>query len=317
MSARLKLNRLSLQSMSARLKLNGLSLKSMSARLKLNGLFLVVPLVIFLGLCLVTDSLAGIFSYRDDSGAIHFTDDLSKIPKQYREKKVRKHREGRGAYRATPAPPAITLPGAVSQNREIYIPLIAVTGGNFLVDTVLNGRIKARLMLDTGASFITLTEEIGRKLGLSAHAYSAELPFNTAGGEEWMPLVALETVALGSAKTRLVEASINSHIKGIDGLLGMNFLGDFRFEIDRTNKRLTLRPPHDPNALTWDGKSKNWWKIRFEHYDTTIKNYSAQASFLQRRGHEKALNMQKTVDFYKDLRRKLQQRASISGLPPR
>ena len=132
-----------------------------------------------------------------------------------------------------------------------------------------------------------------------------------------MPLVALETVALGSAEIRLVEASINSHIKEIDGLLGMSFLGDFRFEIDRTNKRLTLRPPQNPNELAWDGKSGNWWKSRFEHYDTIIKSYSTQASFLQRRGHEKAPNMQKTVEFYKNLRQKLQTRASISGLPLR
>lgn len=265
-------------------------------------------------------SLAGIFSYRDDKGAIHFTDDISKIPKQFRdsEQGVRKHREARGAYRANPQPSAaIEIPGSVSLNGEVQVPLIPVGGGNFLVETVLNGRVKARLMLDTGASLITLTEEIGNKLGISPYSNSAELPFNTAGGEDWMPLVALEMVAVGSAETRLVEASINSHIKEIDGLLGMSFLGDFRFEIDRTNKRLTLKPPQNQNELVWDGKTGNWWKSRFEHYDTTIKGYSSRASFLQRRGHAKAPNMQKTVEFYKDLRQKLETRASISGLPNR
>mgnify|MGYP000044119131 FL=1 len=298
--------------------------KSMSARLKLNRVSLVVrlALVLFVVSCAVqvASSLAGIFSYRDDQGAIHFTDDLSKIPKQYRESEqgVRKHLEGRGAYRATPVPsPTIELPGSVSQNQEIQIPLIPISGGNFLVDTLLNGRIKARLMLDTGASLITLTEEIGRKLGITKYSGAAELPFNTAGGEDWMPLVALETVTIGTAHTKLVEASINSHIKDIDGLLGMSFLGDFRFEIDRTNKLLTLKPPQKAGELAWDGKSGNWWKGRFDHYDSLIKSYSSRASFLKRRGHEKALNMQKTVEFYKNLRRKLQARASISGLPDR
>ena len=296
----------------------------MSARLKLNRVSLVVrlALVLFVVSCAVqvVGSLAGIFSYRDDKGIIHFTDDLSKIPKHYREseKGVRKHHEARGAHRATPVPSSpIELPGLVSKIQEIQIPLIPVGGGNFLVDTVLNGRIKARLMLDTGASLITLTEEIGRQLGISPYSGSAELPFNTAGGEEWMPLVALKTVKIGSAETKLVEASINSNIKDIDGLLGMSFLGDFRFEIDRTNKRLTLKPPQNLDELVWDGKSGNWWKSRFEYYDTTIRNYSARASFLKRRGHEKALNMQKTVDFYQNLRRKLQARASIFGLPER
>jgi clan AA aspartic protease (TIGR02281 family) len=296
----------------------------MSARSKLNRfsckIVVQFALVLFVVLFAVQGSLAGIFSYRDDKGAIHFTDDISKIPKQYRdnEQGVRKHREARGAYRATPQPSAaIELPGAVALKGEIQVPLIPVGGGNFLVETVLNGRVTARLMLDTGASLITLTEEIGNKLGISPYSGSAELPFNTAGGEDWMPLVALEMVAVGSAETRLVEASINSHIKEIDGLLGMSFLGDFRFEIDRTNKRLTLKPPQSQNELVWDGKPGNWWKSRFEHYDTTIKGYSSRASFLQRRGHAKAPNMQKTVEFYKDLRQKLETRASISGLPGR
>ncbi len=296
----------------------------MSARSKLNRVFckfvVQFALVLFVVFFAVQASLAGIFSYRDDKGAIHFTDDISKIPKQYRdnEQGVRKHREARGAYRATPKPSAaIELPGSVSSNGEVQIPLIPAGGGNFLVDTILNGRVKARLMLDTGASLITLTEEIGNKLGISPYSGAAELPFNTAGGEDWMPLVALDMVAVGSAETRLVEASINSHIKGIDGLLGMSFLGDFRFEIDRTNKRLTLKPPQNQNELVWDGKPGNWWKSRFEHYDTTIKGYSSRASFLQRRGHAKAPNMQKTVDFYKKLRQKLETRASISGVPAR
>ena len=296
----------------------------MSARSKLNRVsckFVVqFVLVLFVVFCVVQGSLAGIFSYRDDKGAIHFTDDISKIPKQYRnrEQGVRKHREARGAYRATPQPSvAIELPGSVSSNGEVQVPLIPVGGGNFLIETVLNGRVKARLMLDTGASLITLTEEIGNKLGISPYSNSAELPFNTAGGEDWMPLVALEMVAVGSAETRLVEASINSHIKEIDGLLGMSFLGDFRFEIDRTNKLLTLKSPQNKDELVWDGKPGNWWKNRFEHYDTTIKGYTSRASFLQRRGHAKAPNMQKTVEFYKDLRQKLETRASISGLPNR
>jgi clan AA aspartic protease (TIGR02281 family) len=296
----------------------------MSARSKLNRVHLVfrITLALFVASCVlqVVGGLAGVFSYRDENGAIHFTDDISKIPKQFRkkEKGFRKHREARGAHRSTPVPSVpIELPGSVANKQEIQIPLIPVSGGNFLVDTVLNGRVKARLMLDTGASLITLTEEIGRKLGIIQYADSAQLPFNTAGGEEWMPLVALETVTIGSAKTKLVEASINSHITDIDGLLGMSFLGDFRFEIDRTNKRLTLKPPQVKGELVWDGKSGNWWRGRFEHYDSIIKSYASRASFLKRRGHVKAVNMQKSVDFYKNLRLKLQTRASISGLPDR
>ena len=296
----------------------------MSTRSKLNRthcrLIIQFALAFFVVFCIAQGGLAGIFSYRDGKGAIHFTDDISKVPKQYRDSDqgVRKHREVRGVYRATPKhPTAIEFPGSISLNRGVKVPLISVGGGNFLVDTVLNSRVKARLMLDTGASLITLTEEVSNKLGITPHSGAAELPFNTAGGEAWMPLLALDMVAVGSAESHLVEASINSHIKEIDGLLGMSFLGDFRFEIDRTKKLLTLKPPQNQNELVWAGKPGNWWKNRFAHYDINIKSYSSRASFLQRLGHAKASNMQKTVEFYRNLRQKLETRASISGLPDR
>ena len=298
--------------------------KSMSAPLKLNRAFsqcfAKLALIFFLLTGFATMSIAGIFSYRDDKGAIHFTDDLNKIPKEVREseKGVSKHLESRGSHRVVPnssQKKSIELPGYLSTGQEIQIPLIPVNGGNFLVDTVLNGRVKARLMLDTGASLVTLTELIGKKLGVSSYSSSAELPFSTAGGEEWMPLLSLDTVAIGSAKAQLVEASINSHIKDIDGLLGMSFLGDFRFEIDRTNKLLTLKPAQKSYEVLWGGRSGNWWKGRFEHYETIIKNYAARAGFLKRNGHPKAPNLENTVKFYESLRHRLQLKASRVGLP--
>ena len=261
---------------------------------------------------------ASIYSYRDDKGVVHFTDEIFNIPKKYRESKQgsRSYPEIKTNFRVIPSPSsAIGLPGSVSLSEGTQVPLIPTGGGNFLVDTVLNGHINARLMIDTGASLITLTEEIGHKLGVSILSGSAELPFNTAVGEDWMPLIGLEMVAVGSAKTRLIEATINSHIKEIDGLLGMSFLGEFRFEIDRINKHLTLRPLQNLHELVWDDKPGTWWKSRFEHYEKTIKSYSSRASFLLRRDHKKAFNMQSTVEFYKHLLQKLENRASISGLP--
>lgn len=300
--------------------------KSMSARLKLNKIGIAGLSLITLLSHFAPQGEAAIFSYKDEKGAIHFTDDLSKIPEEFKEngKGFRKHKEERRSTRPasvpahTPTPSApIEIPGVALNSGEVQVPLIPVSGGNFLVDVILNGGVKARLMLDTGASFITLSEEIGQKLGVFSSGMSAEMPFNTAGGEEWMPLVALQTVSAGNAQSQLVEASIGKHIKDIDGLLGMSFLGDYRFEIDRTNKRLTLKPPSQQGEMTWGGKPGNWWKGRVEYYDSSIKNFDRRAKQMQRKGHQKAGNMVKTAQFYKELKQKLQSRAMIAGVPER
>jgi clan AA aspartic protease (TIGR02281 family) len=297
--------------------------KSMSARLKQNRIGIGIAgmvATLLIPFHFAPQGEAAIFSYKDEKGVIHFTDDLSKIPEKFRENNqgFRKHKEERDSHRATPIPvPSVSIevPRVISNSGEVQVPLIPVSGGNFFVDVILNGRVKAHLMLDTGASFITLSEEIGQKLGVFNSGASAEMPFNTAGGEEWMPLVALQTVNAGSAQSQLVEASIAKHIKDIDGLLGMSFLGDYRFEIDRTNKSLTLKPPSEQGEMTWGGKPRAWWKGRFEYYDSSIKGFARRAKQMQRQRHLKAGNMVKTVEFYKNLRQKLQSRAMIAGVP--
>jgi len=290
----------------------------MSAQLKLNRSCVGIArlIVVFLiSFYFAPHGETAIFSYKDEKGGIHFTDDLSKIPEEFRGngKGFRKHKEERRSSMPAPVP----VPSVISNSNEVQIPLIPVSGGNFLVDVLLNGRVKARLMLDTGASFITLSEEIGQKLGIFRSGASAEMPFNTAGGEEWMPLVALQTVSAGNAQSQLVEASIGKHIKDIDGLLGMSFLGDYRFEIDRTNKRLTIKPPSKQGEMTWGGKPGKWWKGRFEYYASSINGFDHRAKQMQRKRHPKAGNMLKTAEFYKDLEQKLKSRAMIVGVPER
>ena len=293
--------------------------KSMSAQLKSNrvgtvGLALLAALLFYF----VPTCEAGIFSYKDNKGAIHFTDDISRVPEEFRntENSFLKRNESRETHRTTPVPfSSKPMETVFSHLEEVRVPLTIVSGRNFLVDVLLNGRVKARLMLDTGASFITLSEKIGQKLGVVNNGFSAEMPFNTAGGEEWMPLVALQTVSAGEAQSQLVEASIGKQIKDIDGLLGMSFLGDYRFEIDRTNKLLTLRPPNKKGETTWEGKPGNWWKNRFDYYDTSIKGFFNRARQMQRKGHRKATNMMKTAEFYKELKQKLETRAMILGVP--
>ena len=297
--------------------------KSMSAQSKLNRVSIGIAGLLAVLLLILSHFAplgeAAIFTYKDENGAIHFTDDLSKIPEEFRQKSkgYRKHKEAPVSHRTTPIPSTSKETPGVSTNAagEIQVPLIPAGGGNFLVDVLLNGRVKAQLMLDTGASFITLSEEVGQKLGIFNGPESPEIPFNTAGGKEWMPLLALQTVSAGDAKSQLVEASIGKHIKDIDGLLGMSFLGDYRFEIDRTNKLLTLKPPNKQGEMTWDGKPGNWWKSRFEYYDSSIRDFDRRAKQMLNLNHKKARNMLKTAEFYKDLKLKMQSRAMIAGVP--
>jgi len=64
-------------------------------------------------------------------------------------------------------------------------------------------------------------------------------------------------VVVGNAKSILVEALFNDKYEDDDGLLGMSFLGDFLFEIDRSQKILILKPLSE-GEMEWGGKPGSW-----------------------------------------------------------
>ena len=194
--------------------------------------------------------------------------------------------------------------------------MIPSPSGNYFVDVVLNENVKARLMLDTGASVITLSDKIGKKLGLWNGGTGPEIPFSTAGGVVWMPLTVLEEIRVGDAKTALVEASINDHMGDIDGLLGMSFLGDFRVILDRNKSIMTLKPLAKPGDTLWDEKPGLWWRERFVSYMKKIRSSEYGVKMLEKEGqYIEARKARSLQNFYIELRNKLNRRANQFLVP--
>lgn len=280
-----------------------------------------MAIYLFLWLLTAPAVLAGVYTWKDDKGKIHFTDALHKIPERFRN-------EEQGFKKLQNARPPSSLPvpsrevpeqtsysPQAANGREYVIPLIPTAGGNFMVDTTLNGGVKARLMVDTGASLVTISEQLAKKIGFRKSYGSAEIPFSTAGGVVWMPMIALDQLTIGEASLGHVVASVNDQMGDLDGLLGMSFLGDFRVEMDKARSQMILRPLGAPGAQTWNGKSALWWKSRFTEYTQKVREFQAEAKNLAEMGHPKAANVKKMVGFYKDLHRKLDLQASSAGVP--
>jgi clan AA aspartic protease (TIGR02281 family) len=264
---------------------------------------------------------AGMYSWADEKGTIHFTDDLYKIPEKFRqgEKRFKKYRAARPPSsfplleRPTPSSYSPEKAGA----GEYVIPLIPSGGGNFLVEVVLNNRVKALLMVDTGASLLTISDKVARRMGVRFGSDSPQIPFTTAGGVVWMPMLAVDNLQVGGTNADLVEASISDQLGELDGLLGMSFLGDFRVEMDKARSQMILRPLGNPGDLEWDGKSALWWKSRFSGYAQKISGFKSEAQTMEQAGHPMASSIEKMVAFYEDLHGKLEMAASRAGVPMR
>ena len=116
---------------------------------------------------------------------------------------------------------------------------------HLVVLAVLNKRIPVRLLLDTGASFIILTKQVGQKLGID-DAYGEKMVQLTLGDGRKVSAayVSLKSVKVQEAEASDVPAAVlleDTEMPGaLDGMLGMSFLSRFNFKVDHEKRRLIL-----------------------------------------------------------------------------
>lgn len=205
------------------------------------------PIAIFTLFAILTASFshAGIFKWTDGEGRTHYTDDPASIPPEHREKS--------GEMKMSPPrheePAAVEEPVSaysVSENstevkalKEIHAP-IKRRGFGFTIEALLNGSVRATLLVDTGASHTVITPEIARRLEYDIKTLPRK-KLATAAGASAVGLVTFDSVDVAGAKVRNVEGAVSKNVApGTDGLLGMSFLGNFVHQVDGVKGVLVL-----------------------------------------------------------------------------
>ena len=137
-------------------------------------------------------------------------------------------------------PPLEELPGAAIGDA------IALTRqrDHYLVPAVLNDDTELVLLIDTGASITTISSERFRTLPRSEFILLGSRMFNTANGYTRGDVYRTRSLVLGdhSLEDLAIAVLPNQFSEGTDGLLGMNVLRNFRFEIDQDRALLNLEP---------------------------------------------------------------------------
>lgn len=114
-------------------------------------------------------------------------------------------------------------------------------GASVLVPARINGQLVGYFILDTGATFTTVSRLVADTLGITSSGGTVRLA--TASGVIQAPLALLEEVDVGGAVARHVPAVIHDLPNApptIVGLLGLSFLERFRVNLDLTSGLLTL-----------------------------------------------------------------------------
>lgn len=270
------------------------------------------------------------YKWVDDMGNVHFTDNSASIPKRYRDKTEIKEMPqiNEVEYEIPEGIEDLSseengVPEEVSP-KEYVIDLKPV-GSTFLAQALLNRSIKADLMVDTGASITLISRAVADKLRLEHDLNLPKLPFNTAGGIVWQPLVMLRSIKVGEAEVKNIEVSISSTFKGLDGLLGMNFLDEFAVSLNSPTGKLILKQ-ESPKGKIYGGHGRIWWIKKFRCYAGMIRNIkNIKKKILSQRSsnirvadikkREEYKNVVRTMKHYENFLRKLDSDASRAAVP--
>ncbi|MEM9100740.1 MAG: retropepsin-like aspartic protease [Pseudomonadota bacterium] len=128
------------------------------------------------------------------------------------------------------------------------IPLI-VEGNSFLAKVIFNESVELLLLLDTGATSTALSPQAIELIASETSGLRAlgETLVSTANGQVRSTVFEIANVRMGSFElvdTAVIEVNLSENGR-FDGLLGMDFLANFRFRIDHQKQRLYLSDVND------------------------------------------------------------------------
>ena len=125
-----------------------------------------------------------------------------------------------------------SAPAASSSGRTT---LLADSRGHFFTTGQING-MSVRMLVDTGATTVSLSSADARTLGISYRG-GKRMTANTANGPIPVYLVSLDNVRVGAITLNNVEATVSEGPHHV-ALLGMSFLN--RTQMNRDGDTLTL-----------------------------------------------------------------------------
>ena len=99
------------------------------------------------------------------------------------------------------------------------------------------------MLIDTGASYCVLTRSDGASSRRRPRRSGRTIPVATANGHVDADLVALEAMQIQQARLADVDAVIMDAVEPpLIGIIGLNFLTQFRFSVDLAQGTLRLEP---------------------------------------------------------------------------
>lgn len=166
-----------------------------------------------------------LYTFTDNQGVIHIVDVLEKVPQAYR----------RNMKVDTSSPSVAASTPVFINGNQVIVPVTITYRGR---------SVTARLLLDTGATVTTISEALAGGLGVSGGDVQPGKSTVADGRSVGSYSFKADSLSVGDHHVPNADTSIlpGSGGKGYDGLLGMNYLKNFRYHVN-----------FDRSVIEWGG----------------------------------------------------------------
>lgn len=133
----------------------------------------------------------------------------------------------------------------ISAGSEDTVVPLEQLGGVWVARVEFNDLHQAHLIVDTGATFTTISEDLAFDAGIGNTTGRAGVNLFTAGGNVQAEMAFAKKIRVGNAgrdNVRVVIHTIPNLPEGIDGLLGLSFFDRFLVRFDHSAKEMHLTP---------------------------------------------------------------------------
>ncbi len=276
------------------------------------------PLFVILLVLIGSPAYAQMYKWVDEKGTIHLTDDFSTIPEKYRP-----GAEAQKSFKEVPAlkkevePASTPAPQKASEPKGVEVPL-KIKGEISVTEVILNGRDKHDFIVDTGASFTSISWKMARNLNVTIDESTPWLPISTASDVVFNPLVTLRSVKVGEAEVQNVDVLINDMPDDDRGLLGNSFLNKFKVLSDPINGKMSLFPlKGEPSPDRPGGYGKDYWVGRFQFYHRILEDLMQLKAKYERASSSgvKIVRVKKAIQYFENQLGDLERKASFAGVP--
>ncbi len=135
--------------------------------------------------------------------------------------------------------------GKITTGSEDSIVPLEREGGVWIARVEFNDLHQAKLIVDTGATFTTISEDLAFDAGIKSDPRNPSVNLFTAGGNVQATMGIAPRIRVGQAgrdDVRVVIHTIPNLPEGIDGLLGLSFFDQFLVRLDHSQHQLHLTP---------------------------------------------------------------------------